>query len=349
MQSRKVKSNDLKSYHFFLEFTQSQDPTITNSEDLLDWMNNKYSEATYQDYLTLRKLSAQHGYKTAFDLPITEDEFKYRNLLKQFSQWNVRNQSTCVDASSLLDWLFMQQANTFLPYHEFISLAQLGANKGLVTAINIPISEVEYNLKYSEIKNIKSGQTKQAIHEFKLMTDKIKQNYFNKSNHPKWSRADLIELLNGIDDCESIKNLSANQIYDIANGISVFCKKLSKSELDQAIYLGNYTEKSHSFLFPFIESQMGLNYDEKYDEQYVFAFKNHIKSTLNHKEGLTLAHTNALLIKIDLTLTNSDAAYNKNAKQIAANCPSLINYSFFKVNNHNTDKYEINKKSGLYS
>ena len=107
-----------------------------------------HPHATYQDYLDLRKQTAEQGYKTAFDLPLTENEFKYRRLLKQFSQWNADHRSTCADADSLLDWLCVHHRGETLAYDEFLSLMQAGASQGLVTAMDVPVSEAEYNKKY---------------------------------------------------------------------------------------------------------------------------------------------------------------------------------------------------------
>ena len=66
----------------------------TDTEHLLEWLDNWCTESWVKDYnkfLLLAQAVVKCGYKTAIDVPLTEDEFYYRNYIREFDAWMQSN------------------------------------------------------------------------------------------------------------------------------------------------------------------------------------------------------------------------------------------------------------------
>lgn len=269
----------IESYKKFLlkAFEQSVQPNASH-DDLLDWLYQFDPKATYQDYLSLRKQAVKLGYKIAFDLPLPEDEFKYRNLFNKFSQWRLDNSSTCTDARSLLEWL-CNQTKAALTYNEFLTFTRVCSNKGLVSAIDIPISETDYSEQFSNSKYLKSMK---AIQEFQIMADHIKRNYLDSTTQINPKRLEMLNMICGIPLYAVIHDLSPSEAQNLKIGTLLLCKKMIEEE-----YSYSYSGSNRgSNLYSLISDQLGTTgtIDKQNEIFYLHALKDYIKDTSDSHE-----------------------------------------------------------------
>ncbi len=131
----------------------------TDTEYLLEWLDNECTDNSvkkYDKFLLLAQAVAKRGYKTAIDLPLTEDEFRYRKIIKGFNRWMQTNAD--LDKShleNLLIWVDKESNLDDFTYQQFLSLAKIMAKNGYSTTIDLPMSETEFNdfflKKYREV------------------------------------------------------------------------------------------------------------------------------------------------------------------------------------------------------
>lgn len=184
----------------------------THIDHLLEWLDGWCNESwvkTYDKFLLLAQAVAQRGYKTAIDVPLTEDEFHYRKYIREFDAWMKKHPNN--DKSHLeclLVWLEKKSDIDDLTYQQFLIMANLMAKKGYATMIDVPMSETEFNdfildkIKgYREfadkLVNIISASNRQRrdfVNRFYLMAYAIDPNASSYNQSRRLTRAIQMEI-----------------------------------------------------------------------------------------------------------------------------------------------------------
>lgn len=144
--------NEKSQYQFLADrfdvYMQAKDTdrtTQTDTEHLLYWFDGQYDK-----FLSLAQVVADLGYKTAIDVPISEEEFSYRKQIRAFDIWMQHNKDQDKSHSQLLIHWLKTENNPRATYEQFMTLCRLVDTKGYRTLIDIPISQAEFEAEFGD-------------------------------------------------------------------------------------------------------------------------------------------------------------------------------------------------------
>ena len=125
----------------------------SDMELLLAWLDkdeNPRGVENYEDFLALAQEVAASGFKTAIDVPISEEDFANRKIVNYFESWLKKsNQPLMRSSDYLLVWLDKGDGSRHITsYQHFLQLAQTLVNRGYKASIDLPISEADFKQIY---------------------------------------------------------------------------------------------------------------------------------------------------------------------------------------------------------